>query len=165
METLDWGENWQFFVVCDLEIWRMTLKNNRIPPLCHIKLCASYMSNWYYSLDTAKLNFYLCDLDLWPSVFASLLSMVIIPENSWWCDVRNIVKRCDRWIDRRTEPLVDCLVAAEDPNWSFTSVGNWQYWDCKLQKWRPFSPVKFMTTAAWAKIWLVWWQSLLISVG
>ena len=25
--------------------------------------------------------------------------------------------------------------------------------------------VKFKTTATWAKIWLVWWQSLLISVG
>ena len=29
----------------------------------------------------------------------------------------------------------------------------------------PFCPVKFKTTATWAKIWLVWWQSLLISVG
>ena len=28
-----------------------------------------------------------------------------------------------------------------------------------------FCPVKFKTTATWAKIWLVWWQSLLISAG
>ena len=29
----------------------------------------------------------------------------------------------------------------------------------------PFCPVKFKTTATSAKIWLVWWQYLLISVG
>ena len=31
-----------FFVRCDLEIWRMTLKNNRAPLLCYFKLCASF---------------------------------------------------------------------------------------------------------------------------
>ena len=40
-----------------------------------------------------------------------------------------------------------------------------QHWDREPQKWRPFCgpfcPVKFKTTATWAKIW----QSLLISVG
>ena len=30
-----------FFVLCDIEIWRMTLKNNRASLLCYIKLCAS----------------------------------------------------------------------------------------------------------------------------
>ena len=30
-----------FFVPCDLEIWRMTLKNNRASFLCYFKLCAS----------------------------------------------------------------------------------------------------------------------------
>ena len=34
-----------FFVLCDLEIWCMTLKNNRAPLLCHIKLCASFQSH------------------------------------------------------------------------------------------------------------------------
>ena len=40
-----------------------------------------------------------------------------------------------------------------------------QHGEHEQQKWRPFCLVKFMTTATWAKIWLVWWQSLLISVG
>ena len=31
-----------FFVPLDLEIWRMPLKNNRAPPLCYFKLCASF---------------------------------------------------------------------------------------------------------------------------
>ena len=36
-----------FFVPCDLEIWQMTLKNNRAPLLCYFKLCASFCSHWW----------------------------------------------------------------------------------------------------------------------
>ena len=46
-ETLNSGQNWRFFVPCDLEIWRMTLKNNRAPLLCYFKLCASFCSHWW----------------------------------------------------------------------------------------------------------------------
>ena len=34
-----------FFVLWDLEIWRMTLKNNRAPLRCYFKLCASFRSH------------------------------------------------------------------------------------------------------------------------
>ena len=44
-ETLNLGQNWWFFVSCDLEIWRMTLKNNRAPLLCYFKLHASFDSH------------------------------------------------------------------------------------------------------------------------
>ena len=40
------GQNRQVFVPCDLEIWQMTLKNNRAPLLCHFKLSASLHSHW-----------------------------------------------------------------------------------------------------------------------
>ena len=36
-----------FFVLCDIEIGRMTLKNNRAPPLCNIKLRASFQTHWW----------------------------------------------------------------------------------------------------------------------
>ena len=36
-----------FFVLCDLEIWWMTSKNNRTPLLYHAKLCASIQSHWW----------------------------------------------------------------------------------------------------------------------
>ena len=39
------SQNWRFFVPCDLEIWRMTLKINRAPLLCYFKLCASFLSH------------------------------------------------------------------------------------------------------------------------
>ena len=41
-ETLNSGQNMWFFVPCDLEIWWMTLKNNRAPLLSNLKLCASF---------------------------------------------------------------------------------------------------------------------------
>ena len=44
-ETLNFGQNCRFFVPCDLEIWRMTLKNNRAPLMCYFKLCASFDSH------------------------------------------------------------------------------------------------------------------------
>ena len=44
-ETLNSGRNWWYFVWCDLEIWWMTLENNRAPLLYYIKLCASFQSH------------------------------------------------------------------------------------------------------------------------
>ena len=41
------GSKSTFFYPCDLEIWRMTLKNNRTPLLCSFKLCASFHSHWW----------------------------------------------------------------------------------------------------------------------
>ena len=39
------GQIRHFLELCDLEIWRMTLKNNRAPFLCYFKLCASF--HWW----------------------------------------------------------------------------------------------------------------------
>ena len=36
------GSKSEILVMCDLEIWCMTLKNNRAPLLCYFKLCASF---------------------------------------------------------------------------------------------------------------------------
>ena len=44
-ETLNSGQNWQFFVLCDLEIWGKTLKNDRAPLLCCFKLWAPFHSH------------------------------------------------------------------------------------------------------------------------
>ena len=41
------SKNWQFFVLHDLEIWWMALKNNRAPLLYYIKLCAAFQSHWH----------------------------------------------------------------------------------------------------------------------
>ena len=61
--------------MCDLEIWRMTLKNNRAPLLCYFKLCASFHSHrWFQTWVTVRKTHNLgqirrflepCDLEIW----------------------------------------------------------------------------------------------------
>ena len=41
-ETPNLGQIRQFLKPCDLEIWQMTLQNNRAPLLYYIKLCVSF---------------------------------------------------------------------------------------------------------------------------
>ena len=55
-ETLNSGQNRRFFVLCDLEIWRMTWKNNRTPLLCRFKLCASFHSHWQIQMGVRAGN-------------------------------------------------------------------------------------------------------------
>ena len=35
------------YIMCDLEIWWMTLENNRAPLLCYFKLCAAFRRHWW----------------------------------------------------------------------------------------------------------------------
>ena len=44
---LKFDPNHQFFSPCDLELWCMTLKNNRAPLLCYFKLCAAFRTHWW----------------------------------------------------------------------------------------------------------------------
>ena len=46
-ETPNLGQIRLFLEPCDLEIWQMTLKNNRAPLLCYIKFCAAFHSHWW----------------------------------------------------------------------------------------------------------------------
>ena len=46
-ETPNLGQIQRFLEPCDLEIWWMTLQNNRAPLLCNFKLCASFRSHWW----------------------------------------------------------------------------------------------------------------------
>ena len=74
-ETLNSGQNRRFFARCDLEIQWMSLKNNRDPLLCYIKLCASFQRHrWIKSKVTvwkrsirAKMGWFFapCDLKIW----------------------------------------------------------------------------------------------------
>ena len=85
-ETLNSGQNRRFLVLCDLEIWWMTLKNNRAPLLSNICIISlSYVnSNWSYSPETAKLGYDLCDLHLWPLTLTFCMDITsVIGNNSW----------------------------------------------------------------------------------
>ena len=84
------GQNQQFLVPCDLQIWQMTLKNIRAPLLSNIKLCASFHCRMWIQTGVTVQKFLngvltsvILTFDLWPGPFAwmSILSMVITPDN------------------------------------------------------------------------------------
>ena len=130
-ETPNLGQNRRFLEPCDLEIWRMTFKNNRAPLLSIIKLYASFHHHMWIQTGVTvrkRLSWVLTSVtltfDLWPWPFAwtSLLSLVITLENfmmiRWWEHGEKGVTdgQTDRQIDRRTDGLnqsYSCLVAAK----------------------------------------------------
>ena len=96
-ETPNLGQIRRFLEPCDLDIWRMTLKNNRPLLLSNIKLYASFHHDmWIQTGVTVRkrlswvMTAVTLTFDLWPWSFAwtSLLSMVITPDNfvmiRWW---------------------------------------------------------------------------------
>ena len=134
-ETPNLGQIRQFLEPCDLEIWQMTLKNNRAPLLSIIKLYASFHHHmWIQTRVTVRkrLSWVLTSVtftfDLWPwpwPAWTSLLSLVITPENfmmiRWWEHGEKGVtdRRTDGRTDRRTDGLnqsYSCLVAAKNTN-------------------------------------------------
>ena len=46
-ETPNLGQIRRFLELCDLEIWWMTLENNRAPLLCYFKLSAAFHTHWW----------------------------------------------------------------------------------------------------------------------
>ena len=121
-ETTNLGQIRWFLEPCDLEIWRMTLKNNRAPLLCCFQLCAWFHCHIWIQTGVRvrkRLSWVLTSVtltfDLWPWPFAwtSLLTMVITPGNfmmiRWWehgekgVTDRQTDGRTDRQTDRRTD--------------------------------------------------------------
>ena len=135
-ETPNLGQIRRFLELCDLEIWRMTLKNNRAPLLCCFQLCAWFHCHMWIQTGVRvrkRLSWVLTSVtltfDLWPWPFAwtSLLTMVITPENfmmiRWWehgekgVTDRQTDRQTDGRTDRRTDGLnqsYSCLVAAKN---------------------------------------------------
>ena len=132
-ETPNLGQIRRFLELCDLEIWRMTLKNNRAPLLCCFQLCAWFHCHMWiqtgvrvrkrlsWVLTSGTLTF---DLWPWPFAWTSLLTMVITPENfmmiRWWEHGEKGVT--DRRTDRQTENTI-CWAAWSQLKISLTLQG------------------------------------------
>ena len=123
-ETPNLGQIRRFLEPRDLEIWQMTLKNNRAPLLSNIKLCASFHHHmWIQTGVTVRkrlswvLTFVTLTFDLWPWPFAWTLlwSLVITPENfvmiRWWehSEKGGTDGQTDGETDRRTITFVELL--------------------------------------------------------
>ena len=113
-ETPNLSQIRRFLEPCDLEIWRMTLKNNRAPLLSNIKPYASFHRHMWIQTGVTvwkRLTWVVTSVtltfDLWPSPFAWTLrrSLVITPENfmmiRWWEHSQKGVT--DRRTDGRTD--------------------------------------------------------------
>ena len=117
-ETPNLGQVRRFLAPCDLEIWRMTLKNNRAPLLSNIKLYVSFHHHmWIQTGVTVRklLSWVVTSVtltfDFWPWPFAWTLpgSLVITPENfmmiRWW--EHSEKGMTDRQTDRQTDGRTD----------------------------------------------------------
>ena len=127
-ETPNLGQIRRFLEPCDLEIWRMTLKNNRAPFLSNINLYASFHHHmWIQTWVTVRewLSWVVTSVtltfDLWSWSFARTLlwSLVITIENFMMIQWREHSKKgvTDRQTDRRADGqyhLQSCLVAANN---------------------------------------------------
>ena len=112
-ETPNLGQIWRFLEPCDLEIWRMTLKNNRAPLLSIIKLYASFHHHMWIQTGVTvrkRLSWVLTSVtltfDLWPWPFALQHGEKGVTDG-----------QTDRQADRRTDGLnqsYSCLVAAKN---------------------------------------------------
>ena len=113
-ETPNLGQIQQFLEPRDLEIWRMTLKNNRAPLLSNIELYASFHHHMWIQTGVTvrkRLSWVVTSVtlifDLWPWPFAwtSLWPLVITLENfkmiRWWEHSQKGVT------DRRTDVQTD----------------------------------------------------------
>ena len=113
-----------FLEQCDLEIWQMTLQNNRAPLLSNIKLYASFHHHMWIQTGVTvrkRLSWVVtsvtltCDLWPWPFAWTLLWSLVITPENfmmiRWWehCQKGVTDRRTDGQTDRRKIPFVELL--------------------------------------------------------
>ena len=103
------------FVLCDHEIWQMTLKNNRAFFLCNCKLCGSFHSHrWIQTVDSlkgsncSKICSDLCDLELWFLTLTSCIDITFVNGNNSWkfhddTMTGTLCKKCDKQTDRRTD--------------------------------------------------------------
>ena len=126
-ETPNLGQIRRFLEPCDLEIWRMTLKNNRAPLLCCFQLCTWFHCHMWIQTGVRvrkRLSWVLTSVtltfDLWPWPFCMDITFDH-GNNSWKFHDDTIMgtwwKRCDRRTDRqtngqtdgRTEPLIELL--------------------------------------------------------
>ena len=94
-ETANLGQIRRFLAPCDLELWQMTLKNNRAPLLSNIKLYISFHHHMWIQTGVTvgkRLSWVVTSVtltfDLWPFAWTLPWSMVITHENfmmiRWW---------------------------------------------------------------------------------
>ena len=104
-----------FFVLCDLEIWCMTLEYNRALSLYYTKLCASFQIHWWIQIGVTirehsiwvKIDNFLSRVTLkfdgWPSKknrasFLSYFTLCVSFHTHWWIEIGVTVRKRPIWV-------------------------------------------------------------------
>ena len=145
-ETPNLGQIRRFLEPCDLEIWRMTLKNNRAPLPSNIKLYASFHHHMWIQTGVTvrkRLSWVVTSVtltfDLWPWPFAWTLlwSLVITPENfmmiRWWEHSQKGVT--DRRTDGQTENTI-CRAAWSQLKMELINGCHLEFWYLDSSKYK-----------------------------
>ena len=127
-ETLNWGKNWQFFVPCDLEIWQMTLKNNKASLLYYIKLCASFQSHqWIQTGVTIQKH------STWVKI-SDFLSHVTLKFDQWhWKTIGHLFYATSSFLHHFVD-ICKFLLELQSRNAQFGSK-SWFFVQCALEIW------------------------------
>ena len=115
-ETPNLGQIRRFLEACYLEIWQMTLQNNRAPLLCYFKLSTSFRSHWWIqtwvtvrkrtpNLGQIRRFLEACDLEIWQMTLqnnrAPLLCYFKLStsfRSHWWIKTWVTVRKRPIWV-------------------------------------------------------------------
>ena len=174
------GQNQQFFVLCDLQIWRMTLTNNNAPFLCFLKLCALFCSHrWIQTGVTVRKR----------PIWVKIAKRTNLPKSKFWkvitnCQMNIHVKMlilasnklsnehtCQNWIK-----YMHCLTIYIQPD--LVRNVRWRWWHSaviyvlirkqhfrygQITFWQTNVPVSFMPR--FLNSWVCFRYGYVISVG
>ena len=120
------GQNLQVFEPCNLEIWQMTLKNNRASLLCYFKLCASFHRHlWIQTGFTGRTS------PIWVKI-ADYLGCVILKFDRYfklcasfhrhlWIQTGFIVRTSPIWV--KIADYLGCVILKFD-RWPRKTIGS-----------------------------------------
>ena len=114
-ETPNLGQIRRFLEPCDLEIWQMTLQNNRAPLPYYFKLCASFRTHWWIPTWVTvrkrpiwvKIDdfFEMCDLRTWHMTLKNKRALIQYNfklcasfRSHWWIQTGATIRKCPTWV-------------------------------------------------------------------
>ena len=112
------GQIRRILELCDLEILRMTFKNNRAPLLCYFELCASFRSHWWIQ---AGVTVRKCPILV---KFDDFLSRVTLKFDGWhWKTIGHLLSNINLYTSFHHHLWIQIGVTVRKRlNWVVTSV-------------------------------------------
>ena len=137
-ETANLGQIWRLLEPCDLEIWQMTLRNNRAPLLCHFKLYVSFHTHWWIQIwvTVRKRSIWVkiddffepCDLEILRMTLknnrASLLcyfKLCVSFHTHWWFPIWVTVRKRPIWV--KCDDVLSRVTLKFD-GWPWKTIGH-----------------------------------------